>query len=217
MEFWMNMTPDPTLEPLDRLVGTWTTASAHPAVPGVVVHGTPAIEWLEGERLPLHRARTDHPDCPDAISVVGLADGDRSDGAAGAAPAAAGTSRSRMHYFDARRRGRHRDRRERSAAAARLARRGGDPGGHRLRDRRDDHRRRDCGPDRRPRRRLPGAYSPPTGAGLLIPSHVNDGGLWLVKVYFDLSVAQTFQTWTVCETIISVVAQVLTVLLAAEL
>lgn len=45
-----------------------------------------------------------------------------------------------------------------------------------------------------------------TGAGSLILSHVNDGGFWLVKEYFGLSVAQTLKTWTVCETIISVVA-----------
>ena len=49
-----------------------------------------------------------------------------------------------------------------------------------------------------------------TGAGSLILSHVNDGGFWLVKEYFGLTVPQTFKTWTVCETIISVVALVLT-------
>jgi GntP family gluconate:H+ symporter len=53
-----------------------------------------------------------------------------------------------------------------------------------------------------------------TGAGALILSHVNDGGFWLVKEYFGLTVPQTFQTWTVCETIISVVALVLTLGLA---
>jgi gluconate:H+ symporter, GntP family len=45
-----------------------------------------------------------------------------------------------------------------------------------------------------------------TGAGSLIFSHVNDGGFWLVKEYFGMSVAQTIKTWSVCETIISVVA-----------
>ena len=49
-----------------------------------------------------------------------------------------------------------------------------------------------------------------TGAGSLILSHVNDGGFWLVKEYFGLTVAQTFKTWTVSETIISVVALLLT-------
>jgi GntP family gluconate:H+ symporter len=49
-----------------------------------------------------------------------------------------------------------------------------------------------------------------TGAGSLILSHVNDGGFWLVKEYFGLTVPQTFRTWTVCETVISVMALVLT-------
>lgn len=53
-----------------------------------------------------------------------------------------------------------------------------------------------------------------TGSGALILSHVNDGGFWLVKEYFGLTVPQTFQTWTVCETIISVVGLVLTMGLA---
>ena len=42
------------------------------------------------------------------------------------------------------------------------------------------------------------------GAGSLIASHVNDGGFWLVKEYFSMSVRQTVATWTVMETIISV-------------
>jgi gluconate:H+ symporter, GntP family len=45
-----------------------------------------------------------------------------------------------------------------------------------------------------------------TGAGSLIFSHVNDGGFWLVKEYFDMTVGQTMKTWSVCETIISVTA-----------
>jgi GntP family gluconate:H+ symporter len=50
-----------------------------------------------------------------------------------------------------------------------------------------------------------------TGAGSLVFSHVNDGAFWLVKEYFNMSVADTFKTWTVCETIISVMALLLTV------
>jgi GntP family gluconate:H+ symporter len=53
-----------------------------------------------------------------------------------------------------------------------------------------------------------------TGAGSLIFSHVNDGGFWLVKEYFNMSVAQTIKTWSVCETIISVTALILTVSLS---
>jgi GntP family gluconate:H+ symporter len=48
-----------------------------------------------------------------------------------------------------------------------------------------------------------------TGAGSLILSHVNDAGFWLVKQYFNMTVAETFKTWTAMETIISVVGIVL--------
>lgn len=53
-----------------------------------------------------------------------------------------------------------------------------------------------------------------TGAGSLILSHVNDGGFWLVKEYFNMTVPQTFKTWTVCETLISVLALLFTLALA---
>jgi len=53
-----------------------------------------------------------------------------------------------------------------------------------------------------------------TGAGSLVFSHVNDGGFWLVKEYFNMSVAQTMKSWSICETIISVVALLLTMGLA---
>jgi len=54
-----------------------------------------------------------------------------------------------------------------------------------------------------------------TGAGALILSHVNDGGFWLVKEYFGMTVPQTFKTWTVCETIISLTALLFTLGLSA--
>ncbi len=44
-----------------------------------------------------------------------------------------------------------------------------------------------------------------TGAGSVILSHVNDAGFWLVKQYFNMTVAETFKTWTVMETLLSVV------------
>ncbi len=52
------------------------------------------------------------------------------------------------------------------------------------------------------------------GAGSLIFSHVNDGGFWLVKQYFNMSVPQTLKTWSICETIISVAALLLTLALS---
>ena len=53
-----------------------------------------------------------------------------------------------------------------------------------------------------------------TGAGSLILSHVNDGGFWLVKEYFNMTVPQTFKTWTVMETLVSVLALLFTLALA---
>ena len=43
------------------------------------------------------------------------------------------------------------------------------------------------------------------GAGSLIASHVNDGGFWLAKEYLNMSVPQTLATWTIIETIVSVI------------
>jgi len=43
------------------------------------------------------------------------------------------------------------------------------------------------------------------GCGSLFFSHVNDAGFWLINQYFGLSVPDTLKTWSVMETIISVV------------
>jgi GntP family gluconate:H+ symporter len=58
-----------------------------------------------------------------------------------------------------------------------------------------------------------GGYSPAqialivvaVSAGSIIASHVNDGGFWIVSRYFNMSVKDTLKTWTVLETILSVV------------
>ncbi|MDI3384931.1 gluconate:H+ symporter [Streptomyces sp. B-S-A8] len=52
------------------------------------------------------------------------------------------------------------------------------------------------------------------GAGSLFFSHVNDAGFWLVKEYFGMNVGQTIKTWSAMETIISVVAGALVLLLS---
>jgi GntP family gluconate:H+ symporter len=69
---------------------------------------------------------------------------------------------------------------------------------------------------------LAGALSPShagllalaVGAGSLFLSHVNDAGFWLVKELFGLTVGQTFKTWSVMETLISVVGFSLVMLLS---
>ncbi|MFF3021748.1 GntP family permease [Gottfriedia sp. NPDC057948] len=53
-----------------------------------------------------------------------------------------------------------------------------------------------------------------TGAGSLIASHVNDAGFWMFKEYFGLSIKETFLTWTLLETIISVCGLIFILLLS---
>ncbi|MEM6800882.1 MAG: gluconate:H+ symporter [Bacteroidota bacterium] len=42
------------------------------------------------------------------------------------------------------------------------------------------------------------------GSGSLMLSHVNDGGFWLFKEYFNLSVKETLRTWTLMETSVGI-------------
>ena len=44
-----------------------------------------------------------------------------------------------------------------------------------------------------------------TGAGSLFFSHVNDSGFWLFKEYFNLTIKETLKTWSLMESIVSVV------------
>jgi len=43
------------------------------------------------------------------------------------------------------------------------------------------------------------------GAGSLFGSHVNDTAFWLCKEYFKLSMKDTFRSWTVMESLVSVI------------
>ena len=96
------MTIDSTLAPLSRLVGTWTTEATHPAVPGIVVHGTAVIEWLEGKRFLIQRSRMDHPDFPDSISIIGYTEDDRVEETKPVTPPTADVPQLSMHYYDSR-------------------------------------------------------------------------------------------------------------------
>ncbi len=42
------------------------------------------------------------------------------------------------------------------------------------------------------------------GSGSLMFSHINDGGFWLFKEYFNLSIKDTLLTWSVMETLVSI-------------
>ena len=67
-----------------RLIGHWTTEATHPRLPGAVIRGSSDIEWLDGRQFLIYRSSYDHPDIPDAISIIGDTDG------------------LRMYYFDTR-------------------------------------------------------------------------------------------------------------------
>ena len=67
------------------LTGSWTTEGSHPLLTGAEIRGRATFEWLDGGKFLIWRAHYDHPDIPDAISVIGASD-----------------SRLAMHYFDAR-------------------------------------------------------------------------------------------------------------------
>ena len=72
------------MDSFEQLVGTWTTEAVHRLLPDVVVRGETVVEWLEGRKFLIVRARNDHPDFPDSISIIGDTDG------------------MCMHYFDSR-------------------------------------------------------------------------------------------------------------------
>ena len=44
---------------LERLVGEWSTEATHPMLPGVIVHGTAVVEWLDGGQFLMIRSRND--------------------------------------------------------------------------------------------------------------------------------------------------------------
>ena len=67
-----------------RLVGTWATEATHPALPGAFIRGSSEVGWLDGERFLIYRSTYDHPDIPNATSILGDTDG------------------LHMHYFDSR-------------------------------------------------------------------------------------------------------------------
>jgi hypothetical protein len=52
---------------------------------GEAIRGTSTFEWLEGRRFVIWRSQYEHPKIPDAITIIGVTDGQLS-----------------MHYFDQR-------------------------------------------------------------------------------------------------------------------
>ena len=54
-------------------------------LPGETIRGTSTFEWLEGQRFVIWRSHSEHPEIPDAITIIGVTDGQLP-----------------MHYFDSR-------------------------------------------------------------------------------------------------------------------
>ncbi len=77
------MTPGPP--GWSRLIGRWAVEGAHPLLPGDVIRGQVTFEWLTGRQFVIQRSHYDHPDIPDAITIIDAAGGQPS-----------------MHYFDRR-------------------------------------------------------------------------------------------------------------------
>jgi hypothetical protein len=73
------------LQGWDRLIGSWQTEGAHPMLPGEAIRGTSTFEWLDGRRFVIWRSHYDHPEIPDAITIIGVPE-----------------ARLSMHYFDER-------------------------------------------------------------------------------------------------------------------
>jgi hypothetical protein len=79
------MSVESGLEGWQRFIGSWETEGAHPMLPGEAIRGTSTFEWLGGRRFVIWRSQYEHPKIPDAITIIGVTDGQLS-----------------MHYFDER-------------------------------------------------------------------------------------------------------------------
>ena len=66
--------PNPALEPLSVLIGTWRTIGTHPLVPGTTFHGRTSFSWIEGGAFLIMHSRIDEPEIPSGIAVFGTDD-----------------------------------------------------------------------------------------------------------------------------------------------
>ena len=66
--------PNPALQPLSVLVGTWNTTGTHPLVPGTTFHGRTSFEWIEGGAFLIMRSQIDEPEIPSGVAIFGTDD-----------------------------------------------------------------------------------------------------------------------------------------------
>ena len=66
--------PNPALEPLSVLVGSWKTVGTHPLVPGKTFHGRSSFAWIEGGAFLIMHSQIDEPEIPSGIAIFGTDD-----------------------------------------------------------------------------------------------------------------------------------------------
>jgi hypothetical protein len=62
--------PNPSLELLNVLVGSWTTVASHPALEGTM-RGRATFAWMEGGAFLIARSGGEEPGVPSAVMVIG--------------------------------------------------------------------------------------------------------------------------------------------------
>lgn len=68
---------NPSLEPLNILVGKWKTVGRHPMLPGVILEGYTTFKWIEKGAFLLMYNHIDHKDFPDGIAIFGSDDSEK--------------------------------------------------------------------------------------------------------------------------------------------
>jgi hypothetical protein len=63
--------PNPSLKPLEVLVGEWRTVGSHPMMPGITLHGHVSFRWIEGGAFLMMQSSVEEPDIPSGIVVFG--------------------------------------------------------------------------------------------------------------------------------------------------
>jgi hypothetical protein len=66
--------PNPALEPLSVLIGTWRTTGTHPLVPGTTFHGRTSFAWMAGGAFLITQSEIDEPEIPSGIGIFGTDD-----------------------------------------------------------------------------------------------------------------------------------------------
>ena len=66
--------PNPALNPLAFLIGTWRTTGTHPMLPGTTFHGRTSFAWHEGGAFLIMRSEIDEPEIPSGVAIIGSDD-----------------------------------------------------------------------------------------------------------------------------------------------